>query len=176
MNKKQKQRNWSNTKVGDLPYKSLQNIVLASIFLFNLASALLKLNYVSKIYYYVSNKLKDKRTRNIAIILIVLSVYIPYVLAATVSHPASAIYNGTFAGGSYYFPANLTVNNTDLHVDSTTGRVGIGTTTPTAKLDVAGNASFSGNITQRMNDIHCFAANCTAYITYNGTSLIIKVN
>ncbi len=42
---------------------------------------------------------------------------------------------------------NFSINNSDLFVDVNKGRVGIGTTNPSEKLDVSGNVAVSGNIT-----------------------------
>lgn len=50
------------------------------------------------------------------------------------------------------------------------GDVGIGTPTPSAKLEVL------GNIQQDDNYQHCFGDACDAKIYFNGTSLIIQVN
>lgn len=88
-----------------------------------------------------------------------------------------ATFNKTFADGLYvpYTGAtqnvnlgnnNFTVNGTTLHVDVNTGRVGIGTTSPTSKLHIRDDSgsspaqyTFSGNVTSgyttifSMNDI-----------------------
>ena len=56
----------------------------------------------------------------------------------------------TFRAGNVTMPANLTVDTDTLFVDSTNNEVGIGTTTPTAKLEVNGttiiqdDATFNG--------------------------------
>ncbi|MCH7568575.1 MAG: beta-propeller fold lactonase family protein, partial [Nanoarchaeota archaeon] len=42
---------------------------------------------------------------------------------------------------------DFSVNTSDLFVDVSTGRVGIGTTTPSEKLNVSGNIGASGNVT-----------------------------
>ena len=42
---------------------------------------------------------------------------------------------------------DLTVDTNTLHVDSSNNRVGIGTSSPSEKLDVNGNASISGSLT-----------------------------
>ncbi len=44
--------------------------------------------------------------------------------------------------GSLYMSGNLTIDTSDFFVDSSTGRVGIGTATPTEKLDVIGFANY----------------------------------
>ncbi len=67
----------------------------------------------------------------------------PTIPPATTSLPAANITVGTFGGTTAYtFPENLvvtrnlTVSNNVLFVDNNTGRVGIGTATPTSKLDI----------------------------------------
>jgi len=55
------------------------------------------------------------------------------------------------------------------------GNVGIGTTTPTQKLEVNGSINVtSGNISVQQNNGVCFNADCTARMYYNGTALIIE--
>jgi hypothetical protein len=44
---------------------------------------------------------------------------------------------------------NVSIAQDTLFVDNTSGRVGIGTTTPTAKLEVAGNVNITGNLTAK---------------------------
>ena len=53
------------------------------------------------------------------------------------------------AAGNLVVGTNLTVNNSDLFVNSLTGKVGIGTTSPAQKFQVEGNASVEGNFTVR---------------------------
>lgn len=110
---KHKARNWTSTQKGDGSKKSINKFFLAPILLFNLALALKTcLNSFRKYLIF-----------SIALFFLI----IPSVLAVSVSHPASAIYNGTFSGGNYYFPGNLTANTSTFHVDASTSRVGIGT-------------------------------------------------
>ncbi len=67
-------------------------------------------------------------------------------------HPADEIGPGTFAPGNFVFPNELTVqgnfliNESALFVNTTSGRVGIGTLTPTATLDVRGNVNISNTL------------------------------
>jgi len=70
---------------------------------------------------------------------------------------------GDTATGNYTFDADT------LHVDSTNNRVGIGTTSPLSKLDVAGNIT--------TNDSVCLSSSCNARIYYNstGSEIIIEV-
>lgn len=64
---------------------------------------------------------------------------------------------------------DLTVNTNSLVVEGDTENVGIGTATPSSKLDVR------GNLTMHNNTI-CFDSACNAYQFFNGSTLIIKVN
>jgi len=50
---------------------------------------------------------------------------------------------------------NYTFDTTTLHIDSTNNRVGVGTTSPTTKLDVNGGLRVSNNIT----GVHCITFN-----------------
>jgi hypothetical protein len=65
------------------------------------------------------------------------SVQVPW-QDPTQGHDASSIRAGTFSAGNYAFPNNLTVGGTNLFVDNSTGRVGIGNTGPDTKLHVTG--------------------------------------
>ncbi|MEK6893405.1 MAG: hypothetical protein AABX07_04335, partial [Nanoarchaeota archaeon] len=62
--------------------------------------------------------------------------------AADPGHPAATIGSGTFESGNYIFPINLdvlgnfSIGNTRFFVNNATGRVGIGTASPTQILDV----------------------------------------
>jgi hypothetical protein len=51
-------------------------------------------------------------------------------------------------GNDVYIGSNLNVNTTTFHVDTITSNVGIGSTQPGFKLDVAGDINFSGNFYQ----------------------------
>jgi hypothetical protein len=56
------------------------------------------------------------------------------------------------AAGGYQVTTDGSVNNPNLFV-ATSGNVGIGTKTPTAKLDVAGNINVTGNINAKYQDV-----------------------
>lgn len=58
-------------------------------------------------------------------------------------HPSWIKFNGNYA--SYSFIQN---GNTRMHIAHTTGNVGIGTTTPSYKLDVNGDINFTGDLYQ----------------------------
>jgi len=73
---------------------------------------------------------------------------------------SSGLSNGTYANfsqitvgiakqgggfGSVNISGNLTVDNTDLFVDATNGKVGIGTRTPSQKLEVSGTSKFNSS-------------------------------
>ena len=72
-------------------------------------------------------------------ILIIISLAYAY---PNPGHPASQIGPGTFSTGNYIFPndltinGNLTVGNNVLFVNSNSGKIGIGTASPGAKLEV----------------------------------------
>src|SRR3989338_11655851 len=68
----------------------------------------------------------------------------PLTIAADPGHGASVISPGTFEAGNYVFPNNITIGGNTLHVDNSTGRVGIGTSTPTHKLNVVGTFNVTG--------------------------------
>ena len=61
--------------------------------------------------------------------------------------------------GEKTFSSNLKVGTANLFVDTTTGRVGIGTTTPTCELDVTGEAKVSGNVAVNANTLFVDSAN-----------------
>jgi hypothetical protein len=66
----------------------------------------------------------------------------------TVSHKADEITAGTFGAGNFYFQNNLNVTggfNSSL-IYTSGGNVGIGTTSPAAKLEVAGAINATGDI------------------------------
>jgi hypothetical protein len=54
--------------------------------------------------------------------------------------------NGGFRIGNGFAFSYITASGTDLLLQAIEGRVGIGTTTPTEKLDVVGNGKFSGTL------------------------------
>ena len=70
--------------------------------------------------------------------------------AATVSHSASQIKQGSFQAGSYDFPGVLTVGSA-LFVNASSGNVGIGTASPGGLLQV-GRAGQSDNVILGVND------------------------
>ncbi len=55
-------------------------------------------------------------------------------------------YYRNLEGKNIDITGNLTVNTDNLFVDSSTGRVGIGTATPQQKLNVIGDGNFTGNL------------------------------
>ena len=59
--------------------------------------------------------------------------------------PASRVTAGTFASGNFVFQADLTVDTSTLHVDSSNNRVGIGTTSPVTSLDVRNGIITAGS-------------------------------
>ncbi|GIW67819.1 MAG: hypothetical protein KatS3mg096_687 [Candidatus Parcubacteria bacterium] len=59
----------------------------------------------------------------------------------------------TITTGNYVFSQNFTVGSNVLFVNSNTGNVGIGTTTPQQKLHVNGSAVFNGTINMDNNKI-----------------------
>ncbi|NIO20637.1 MAG: hypothetical protein GTN76_07835 [Candidatus Aenigmarchaeota archaeon] len=67
-------------------------------------------------------------------------------------HAASRISSGTFESGYFVFPNNLsvtqnfTVSTDTLYVDSLNGRVGIGTSTPTYRFEVASGVENAVNL------------------------------
>ncbi len=84
--------------------------------------------------------------------LFVIAVLALSLIAPNPGHPASQVGPGTFASGDFTFPGQLTVdgnfiiNTNTLFVDTTTERIGIGTTTPTQTLDVRGSINVSNTI------------------------------
>ena len=84
-------------------------------------------------------------------LLIILLLPLTAALPADPGHGAAVIGSGTFESGTYTFPENLiinrnlTISNNILFVDNATGRVGIGTTGPGAKLH-----SYSNDTTKTM--------------------------
>ena len=84
--------------------------------------------------------------------LFVIAVLALSLIAPNPGHPASQVGPGTFASGDFTFPGQLTVdgnfiiNTETLFVNTTTQRIGIGTTTPTQTLDVRGSINISNTI------------------------------
>jgi hypothetical protein len=70
--------------------------------------------------------------------------------------------------------SNIEVGDANLYVDTTTGRVGIGTTNPGYKLDVNGDIYATGNITAYSGDIYA-TGNITAYSDKRAKSDIQKI-
>lgn len=77
-------------------------------------------------------------------------------LSGTVS--ASNVSSGSFGsgtgGGNYTFPSNLTVDTNTLYVDSSNDWVGIGTTSPGAKLGITNSDFLDGTIIINSPDRH----------------------
>ena len=90
-----------------------------------------------------------QKTPLLLITLLAIILLAPY---PNPGHPAEQIGPETFSAGNYTFPNQVTiqenfiVNTNTLFVDSTTGRVGVGTTSPEHTLDVNGTARFTGNV------------------------------
>jgi hypothetical protein len=61
--------------------------------------------------------------------------------------------------GDVTVTSNLTVNTNTLHVDSVSGRVGLGTTLPTKTLDVVGTGKTSSNLTVGTDAFHVDTVN-----------------
>ncbi len=86
--------------------------------------------------------------RSLLIVLIAMSVAL---MAPNPGHPASSVGPGTFASGSFTFPnqlavnGNFVVNTSNLFVNTTNGRVGIGTENPEQRLHINGNLLTQGN-------------------------------
>ena len=68
------------------------------------------------------------------IITILAIVLCSFTVFAIVGHPASQVFPGLFAAGNYTFGTNT------LFIDTTNNRVGIGTTSPNATLQVQGTS------------------------------------
>lgn len=92
----------------------------------------------------------NKRT----LLIILALILVPAVLAANPGHTAGSISPGTFnTGGAFTFPQQLSVQgnfiiDTDtFFVNTTTSNIGIGTSTPTATLDINGTLQVSSNAT-----------------------------
>lgn len=86
-------------------------------------------------------KLVKKRTLILLVLtIIILNLIIINATAAMIGHTAPAIYNGTFAGGNFTFQDSMFVND----------YVGIGTTSPTSKLEVAGTFNATSSSTQML--------------------------
>jgi len=68
-------------------------------------------------------------------------------------------------GGNAFVSSNLTVGTANLHVNTTTGRVGVGTTLPAYKLDVAGTANVGALTTTSVS------GNGSGLTELNGTNI-----
>jgi hypothetical protein len=80
--------------------------------------------------------MKNKTIQSFMIFLI--SIFLISIASAIPDpgHSAEEIGAGTFDLGNFVFQSNLSVDSTDLFVNSNLGRVGIGTSTPEDKLDI----------------------------------------
>ena len=67
--------------------------------------------------------------------------------AMTISNDGGTVNTVSFPSGQVTMGGKLTVDTNTLFVDSDTDRVGIGTITPTQKLEVGGNVNITGNLT-----------------------------
>jgi len=89
-------------------------------------------------------KMRFERAALVITLIVGLLFFLPLVSAADPGHGAAVIGPGSFEAGNYVFPNNITIGGNTLHVDNSTGRVGIGTSTPTHKLNVVGTFNVTG--------------------------------
>lgn len=71
-----------------------------------------------------------------------------------------------------YLGQTLVVNNSDFVVNATTGNVGVGTASPTEKLNVVGNVNVTGNLTLGAGQI-MFNDTDAKYYYYNKTAWVV---
>jgi len=88
---------------------------------------------------------------------------------------ASGWLNNSGSGNISLANSAVNVSINTLFIDNTNGRVGIGTATPTGKLQVAGQLNVTaGNLSVQQGNGVCFNTACTSRIYYNGTATIIE--
>jgi len=79
-------------------------------------------------------------------------LFASFASAADPGHGAGSIGAGTFESGNYIFPNNLSVGASGLFANAQSGRVGIGTTEPRAKLEVNGEIYQPANLNFLIGD------------------------
>jgi hypothetical protein len=105
----------------------------------------------------VSRKILNKELRIFLALAVFAVLLVQSALAADPGHGAASVGGGTFEAGNFIFPNNLTINNNllvggnNFFVNNATGYVGIGTSSPTHKLNVVGNANITTNLTVGAN-------------------------
>ncbi len=79
-------------------------------------------------------------------IVFVFMILTQIIQAADPGHDAASIGAGTFEAGNFLFQNNITVATDVLFVDGTQGRVGIGTSSPSYKLEIADDVEDALNV------------------------------